>query len=263
MKTKENYEIYKDKKDNEYLNNFSKENEIISIKEMINSMHKDLKKMIENSNQDYLNLMYSNLKNEFINSINGYMIDKIDPVLDKRMINSCDMKNQCKKVFKKYLKTHTDDLNIDNITNEKIYSATMELNEIKKNKFKDDCDICFNEVSAIFNSNIDLINSFKIYDEQDEQDEKKISEINENVIVKNILDPISNKHRLKILKSIALEPQTFSALSQLTNLKGGNLLFHLQKLQGNDFIFQKQEHGEYILTTKGFNIINTVVSFQE
>ncbi len=241
------------------INNQKDYNAIIEMKNMIKDIQKDLKNMIEKSNEEYLNLMYSNLKNEFIGSMNGYMLDKIDPELDEKMVKHCDMKNQCKNVFKEYLKKHTTELNPDNITKEKIGKSKKELETMRNASKKEECSICFNEVSTMFENQINLIKSFKIYDNQKEEDQKKISEINEKEIVKGILDPISHEKRLKILKSIALEPQSFSSLSNITNLKGGNLIFHINKLIENDLIFQKQDHGEYILTTKGFNTMQIVL----
>ncbi|KZX11077.1 winged helix-turn-helix domain-containing protein [Methanobrevibacter curvatus] len=237
------------------------QNQIYEIKNMISDVHKDLKNMIEKSNEEYLHLMYENLKNEFIGSINGYMVDRIDSDLDSRLVDPCDMRHQCKKVFKQYLKQHTSDLNPDTINEEKIAKSRDDFEEIKKVKQKDDCDICFDEVSNIFETQIDLIKSLKIYNAQEEEDEKKISSIDEENIVENILDPISHEKRLKILKSIALKPHTFSELSKLTNLRGGNLIFHLKKLQNTDLIFQKKDHGEYILSSKGFQIIQLLLNF--
>ena len=109
---------------------------------------------------------------------------------------------------------------------------------------------------------MDLLKSIKLYNNQKEEDEKKISDIDEEQLVKNILNPISHEKRLKILKSIVLEPQSFSNLSKLTNLKGGNLIFHINKLQKNDLIFQKQDHQEYMLTTKGFKVMKMLLSIK-
>ena len=235
---------------------------IFEIKDMIKDIHKDLKSMAEKSNEEYLNLMYTNLKNEFISSMNGYMVGKIDPELEKRMINPCDMREKCKNVFKKYLKEHTDNLSPNNLSNKKIAKSRSKFEKIKKQKQKEECDTCFNEVSNIFENHVDLIKSIKLYNNQKKEDEKKISDINENQLVKNVLNPISHEKRLKILKSIALEPQSFSDLSKLTNLKGGNLIFHINKLQKNDLIFQKQEHKEYMLTSKGFKVIKILLKIK-
>ncbi|MBZ9570949.1 ArsR family transcriptional regulator [Methanobrevibacter sp. TMH8] len=253
------------KKDFQKINNENNDynkDTISEIKNMVKDIQNDIKKMTENSNEEHLSFMYTNLKNEFINSMNGYMIDKIDPELEQRMVNPCDMRNQCKNIFKKYLKKHTDDLNPDNISNEKISKSYDEFEKIKENKQKDECDQCFDEVSNIFENHVALIKSVKIYDNQKDEDEKKISDIDEKYLVQNVLNSISHEKRLKILKSIAIEPQSFSALSNLTDLRGGNLIFHINKLLKSDLIFQKQNHKEYMLTTKGFKIIQLLLNIE-
>lgn len=253
------------KKDFQKVNNeniYYNQDTIFEIKEQIKDIHKDIKNLIEKSNEEYLNLMYSNLKNEFISSMNGYMLNKIDPELEQRMVNPCDMREQCKHVFERYLKKQTDNLTPNNITKEKINESKNAFEKIKKNKQKEECDICFNEVSNIFEDHVNLIKSIKLYDDQKEEDEKKISDMNEKQLVKTVLNPISHEKRLKILKSIAFEPQSFSSLSNLTNLKGGNLIFHINKLQKNDLIFQKQTHQEYMLTAKGFKVLETLLNIE-
>jgi predicted transcriptional regulator len=258
IKNTNNKDFQKVNNENSYYN----QDAMLEIKDLVKDIQKDLKNMLEKSNEEYLNFMYSSLKNEFINSMNGYMLDKIDPELEERMVNPCDMREQCKSIFRKYLKKHTDDLTPDNISNGRISKSLDEFEIIKKNKQKEDCNICFNEVSNIFESHVGLIKSIQLYDNQKDDDEKKISDIDEKKLVKSVLTPISHEKRLKILKSIASEPQTFSSLSNLVSLKGGNLIFHIDKLQKSDLIFQKQDHKEYMLTTKGFKVIQLLLNIE-
>lgn len=65
------------------------------------------------------------------------------------------------------------------------------------------------------------------------------------------------------MKSVFFNPQTFSDLSQLTSLRGGNLLFHIKILQDSNLIIQKHERGEYALTKKGFKIMNLVSNLED
>jgi DNA-binding HxlR family transcriptional regulator len=241
---------------------FNNRENLIKIKNMLMNIHTDIKKISEDSNQEYLKFIHHTLKNEFINSLNSHMLKNTDEELDKKMVNSCNMKKKCKSIFNEHLNEHTQDLNLDNIP-DKINKNKEVFNELSKNKLKKNCDICFNEVSNMFETQANLINSLRIYENYDNKDEKKISDIDEENIVKTILDPISNKQRLKILKSVAIEPRTFSSLSKTTNLRGGNLLFHIQKLQNNKLIFQKHEYGEYMLTEKGLNTINILINFNK
>ena len=82
-------------------------------------------------------------------------------------------------------------------------------------------------------------------------------------MVKSILEPLSNKQRLQILKSLASDTRTFSTLSQRTGLKGGNLLFHIQKLVECNLILQRHERGDYMITEKGFNLLIMLAEFQK
>jgi hypothetical protein len=71
--------------------------------------------------------------------------------------------------------------------------------------------------------------SMKIYKNNPGQ-KPDIAAIETDVVMSEILEPISNKQRLGILKTVSFEPKSFSAFSKLTGLIAGNLFFHLQKL---------------------------------
>lgn len=62
----------------------------------------------------------------------------------------------------------------------------------------------------------------------------------------------------RLLKAIAIETKTFSALSELTGLRGGNLLFHVQKLLDGGMILQRHERGDYMITDKGFKVLRSI-----
>lgn len=80
----------------------------------------------------------------------------------------------------------------------------------------------------------------------------------EENVVSEILEPLSNKQRLQMLKALSAETKTFSALSTLTGLRGGNLLFHLQKLQDGGMILQRNERGDYMITEKGYKALRGI-----
>ena len=61
-----------------------------------------------------------------------------------------------------------------------------------------------------------------------------------------------------MLKALSAETKTFSALSELTGLRGGNLLFHLQKLQDGGMILQRHERGGYMITEKGYRALRRI-----
>ena len=99
--------------------------------------------------------------------------------------------------------------------------------------------------------------SLRIYRDNDVTKESTKVLPEENV-VSEILEPLSNKQRLQMLKALSTETKTFSALSTLTGLRGGNLLFHLQKLQYGGMILQRNERGDYMITDKGYRALRGV-----
>ena len=116
------------------------------------------------------------------------------------------------------------------------------------------CDQCFSEVSSLFTKQINLMRSIKIY-ENNQGQKPDISVLKTSIVMSEILEPVSNKQRLEILKAVAFEPKSFSAFSKLTGLIAGNLFFHLQKLMDCELILQQHDRGDYMITEKGFKIL--------
>ena len=230
----------------------------LGIDAKLDSIHKDLKRLMERSNQEYLDLMLTNLKKEFLNSINSYVSGDVETGLERGMVDDCDMRDTCKSRFTNYLLDNEELILGDNVTSNILDDKKAELAHIKKDAPFEYCEDCFSEVNNLFNKQLGLISSFKIYSSNDEK-RTEISRISDEHIVKTVLEPLSNKQRLQILKSMASETRTFSSLSELTGLRGGNLLFHLQKLLENDLIIQRHDRGDYMITKMGFNLLLVLV----
>ena len=235
--------------------------EIYDNKAKLDAIHQDIKRLMERSNQEYLDLMLANLKKDFLNSLTSYVADDIERGLERGMVDPCEMRETCKSRFTEFLKENADLIKYDNVSKEVIDEKRAELGEIRKSAPFDKCDICFSEVNSLFDKQLSLISSLQIYS-TNEEERPEISAIPEEIMVKSVLEPLSNKQRLQILKSMASETKTFSALSELTGLRGGNLLFHIQKLLENDLILQRHERGDYMITNKGFNLLIMLADFK-
>jgi hypothetical protein len=61
------------------------------------------------------------------------------------------------------------------------------------------------------------------------------------------------------MKALFTETKTFSALSLITGLRGGNLSFHLQKLMDCGMILQRNERGDYMIPEKGYAVLRGIV----
>jgi DNA-binding transcriptional ArsR family regulator len=228
----------------------------------LEAIHRDIKRLMERTNQEYLDLMMANLRKDFIDSITVYLSDDIENGLEKGMVNPCPMRDTCKSVFTAYLEENSKNIRQGHFSEETIARKRDELNQIREKVSGDNCDTCFQEVNSLFEKQLNIMDSLQIYSFNDET-KTEISVIDEEKIVKNVLEPLSNRQRLQIMKYMASQTRSFSALSEFTGLRGGNLLFHLQKLLENDLIMQRHERGDYMITKKGFNLLLLLADFQK
>jgi DNA-binding HxlR family transcriptional regulator/ribosomal protein S17E len=228
--------------------------EMNEIKVKLATMHKDIKNLMENTNQQYLDLVLANSKKDVLNAIMGYVTHDIEKGLEKGMVNKCDMRDKCKQIFAELLHDNTGLIADDNVHEDAITQNEAKLGKMREGASYAKCDTCFLEVDDLFEKQVNLMRSLRIYSSNSDK-KQCISSICEESLVKDVLEPLSNKQRLQILKSMSNETRTFSSLSELTGLRGGNLLFHLQKLLDNDMILQRHERGDYMLTEKGYKLL--------
>jgi DNA-binding transcriptional ArsR family regulator len=238
------------------------DSEISGTDAKLEAIHQDIKRLMEKSNQEYLDLMLANLKKDIINSVTAYVSDDIENGLEKNMVDPCQMRETCKERFTGFLESNSNLIKHKTVSKEVMDGKKGELDEIRKSAPFDKCDVCFSEVDSLYNKQINLISSLQIYS-NNEEDKSDISSIPEEKIVKGVLEPVANEVRLQILKSMALEPRTFTALSELTGLRGGNLLYHLQKLLESGLLIQRHERGDYMITEKGYNVLVMLSNFKK
>ncbi|MCC7554246.1 MAG: helix-turn-helix domain-containing protein [Methanobacteriaceae archaeon] len=224
-------------------------------------IHQDIKKIIEDSNKKYLDDLSYNIRKDNINAIKEFLNKENNDLIKQNIDLNCELNEKCGEYFHSYFENSIEELDPENISENSLNDYLNGLNSVKMDDNEYDCDICFNNFSDSFKKQFKLISSLNIYESNEDNDD--LPDLSPEKLVDDILESVSNKHRLSILKSIEIEPKTFSVLSKLTNLKGGNLLFHIEKLEDNDFIFQKNERGEYLLTKKGFKIIQILKNLQK
>jgi len=87
-------------------------------------------------------------------------------------------------------------------------------------------------------------------------------EMNPAKIVEDILNPVSQEARLKILLSIFNGKNRFADFIETTGLKGGHLLYHLNRLLEHGFI-QRYASKDYILTRKGLKTVSLLMQTYE
>lgn len=232
------------------------------IKSKLDVIHHEVKKIRERSNQEHLDLILSNTKKDFSNSIAVYVTDDIESDLERGMVAECHLKKTCKQTFKDFLEKNVDNIKQGQyLEKENIDDNYLKLTEMMEEAPYEKCKSCIDEVSSLLKKQLKLIESLQLYDNEPQNHD--FSPISEELIVKEVLEPLSNKQRLQILQSMASETKTYSELSEVTGLRGGNLLFHIQKLQDGELIFQRHERGDYMVTKKGYAMLMTLNNLQK
>ncbi len=184
-------------------------------------------------------------------------IDDVEEGLSRNMVKRCDMKDPCRDTFTAFLQKNAALLENEVVREAVIITNQDEMNRLRETAPYDKCGRCFDEVERLFGKQVRLMRSMRIYlTTSDIRDE--ISELPEEWLVDTVLDPIASKYRLQIMKSVSRETRTFSKLSSLTGLRGGNLLFHIEKLNENGLIVQRHDRGDYMITEKGFKVLKGV-----
>jgi DNA-binding transcriptional ArsR family regulator len=228
--------------------------EFSEIKKKLSEVQNDLKRFIEQSNKQQLELILASSRKDMANAMIGYVIQDAENSLDDHMVKRCDMRDICRARFMEFLDNSAGSLRQDSVTDEMILKNKSMLSGIKSAVPHKKCEKCVSEVSGLYEKQVSLMKSLQIYDPS-EPKALDITDISEDNIVTDILEPISNKTRIQILKALYYEAKTFSALSELTGLRAGNLLFHLQKLLGGGMIIQRHEGGDYMITDKGYKVL--------
>lgn len=233
------------------------QDEVKAIRSKLEDMHDDMKRFMERSNQQHLESILNDCRNDFSGIIFGYAKGEIENGLESNMVKECHMKETCKALFSDLLENNLGYIGGSKVSEESINHTRSKMDQMRQKAPHEQCRKCFSEAARLFDKQIDLMRSLKVYQDSDAT-KVSMKELSEEDIVSKVLEPLSNKQRLQMLKALSAETKTFSSLSALTNLRGGNLLFHLQKLLDSRMILQRHERGDYMITEKGFRVLRGI-----
>ena len=230
--------------------------ELHSIKEEVTSLRNEFSRFLQRANQQHIEIMLSEMRKNFMKPMIDYLCEEADERMENRVNRDCQMRELCDAAFRDLLQETAGLVGKEKVGSETVKMYREKLEELKKQAKTENCSKCFSEASALFEKQVRLMRSLQIYEDRTEGAEQAdISELQPEKMVPEICEPIANKQRLLMLKALSGESKTFSELSKLTGLRGGNLLFHLQKLLDTGMILQRSERGDYIITRKGFSTL--------
>ncbi len=182
---------------------------------------------------------------------------KAESRLDAGMAKRCDMRPECRQRFMELLDENLNLIDKPRVTEEDLDHQSEKLESLKLQAVAGRCDGCFREVGSLFQDQTELMRQLRLYRSKEEIRDS-IDLMPEDIIVRDLLEPLSNPQRMVIMKALSRSQKSFTELSTLTNLRGGNLLFHLQRLTGTGMVFQRGGRGDYALTPKGQRSLETV-----
>ncbi len=228
--------------------------EIKAIREKLCDMHSDIKKVIEYSNRLRFETALECSRQEYSNAVLKHLFEDIDTGLERNMVKKCPEKENCRSAFSALLQRNAGLVKQGRVDERFLSGNSEKLQEMRSKAPYSKCEQCFSEVFSLYTKQVNLMRSMRIY--ADNQGQKPdISALETGTLMREILEPVSNPQRLEILRAVAFETKSFSAFSEITGLRGGNLLFHLQKLMDSGLILQQHERGDYMITEKGFKIL--------
>ena len=85
-----------------------------------------------------------------------------------------------------------------------------------------------------------------------------ISELPDDLVISNLVDPLSHEIRFAMPKALSTGSMTFKELSKLTDSKGGHLIYHLNKLIDSGLVIKTAAEKRYSVTDKGMGIMELI-----
>jgi DNA-binding transcriptional ArsR family regulator len=230
--------------------------EISEIKSELQEMHDDLKRFMERSNREHMESILADFRKGFSEVLIRHLEGEAEGGLEENMVEGCEMREACRARFQGLLKESAGLIRNEASEDgeETIEELRSKLADLRSKAPYDRCERCFAEASKLQEKQINLLRSMRIYETKDEKKQES-QDLPVEAVVKEILEPLNSRQRLQILKGLASETKSFSSLTELTGLRGGNLLFHLEKLLSSGMILQRHERGDYMITEKGYRAL--------
>ena len=235
------------------------ESEMDDIKVKLDEIHRDMRTFIEDSNREHLESILAFVRNDYSNILQKHLVNDIKAGLAKNMVRKCERLDQCRPVFTDMLQKNAALIKKDSVDSKTIDNNRTELKNMRKILPYKKCDVCLSEASDLFEKQVNLMQSMRIYETKKDK-KQDISHLPAQTVIDDMLESLCHTKRFEMLKAVSGQSMSFSALSKLTGLRGGNLLFHLQKLTDSGMILQQHERGDYMITSKGFRVMEGINS---
>lgn len=226
--------------------------EIRELKSEISALRSDLNRYAGYGSSLQGAAFLTNFRNTCADAIvTGYRESGCDAI--SREAGDCPLWEKCQPVFGRLFDSVLESIRSGNLSPEEIGVIRTKLAAMKAHASFDRCASCFGESEKQLNQQLRLLEAIGIYSEEPNTG-AAVRSLPEEEAAALFGDALASPVRIQVIKALYDDGRTFTDLSKLTGLRGGNLLFHLEKLMKSGIIQQKGDRGEYRITYRGFEL---------
>jgi len=228
------------------------------LQEEIRALRLELTRFRSEVTMNKTNSFLNEFKNQCAGDIiNGSLGNNLNII--KNGSSDCSMWEYCEPIFTDYFEDLADFAKDGQLSDDNISSLRNKIDNMKESVPESyQCSNCLQHVETCLEQQVEMLQKMGFY-QPDNNEQLQVQDIPEEQISSLIGDALSSAARVQILKALHDEGKSFTALSKLTKLRGGNLLFHLDKLQSKGLIRQREERGEYQISLQGHNLLNSLL----
>lgn len=218
----------------------------------ISELKSDLKYYAGKSETGIIQAAYSGMGDGALEMLSKGYGEEISEVMGI-IAGDCPMLERCSATFSQLISDMIMDYRRGELDNKRADEYRQKITDMRETAPFPSCRNCFDRNENIFGKSIKKCSDFQNFfsGRRPDSEVTDIQDVNAEDIVSSCLEPLANRHRFRVMQELYYGPKSFSELSESTGLRGGNLLFHLEKLVNSTMILQKQERGVYLLSKKG------------
>jgi len=199
-----------------------------------------------------------NYNRAIIDYLQGATLDFIDSLKCAKNENEARCKHGMKEVQKQYLELLKTGRIRDSLgALRDAVEATVKMEAKLIAGGQTSCAECMRKEVEFLEINGGLLNQLTMLQEPRSviiDERSSISSLDAVAMEEGILDPVAHRARLQVMLSIFKGENRFADFTSATGLRGGHLLYHINKLLDGGFV-QQYESKDYVLTRKGLKTL--------
>jgi len=228
------------------MENTTKTSEIAELRHEIARLRGDLRRCAVPAERQ-LDRLFAELRQQCAEAaVRGHIENASD--LIAREASGCPLEERCGAAFAALFEGALVHLETGEI---QASAVRKQLADLRQNAPTDHCINCFEEAERQLDRQLRMLAAFHLLGDE-EGEGSIIEDLSPEDVASRVCYPLSSPHRVRILKALHREEKSFSDLAGITGLRGGNLLFHLEKLLAAGLICQRKDRGEYSISLSGY-----------